>query len=251
MSNRDRSPYAAEHWQRWQMDAFELPSDHPNATKPEPEDIDMQAVLAEVAELRALAQQQGRAEGYAAGHQQGLEAGQTEGLKAGHEKGHEEGHKKGHQEGYDKGAEQAQAETARLAELTQNNADAINHLNEDIGQALLALAVDVAQHVLQTELKQFPEQLIPLVKEVLKDVEQSDQAVTLLLNPDDLTLVQQHLAEDLEHNSWRLKADENIRAGGLEIKSALGHIDATLETRWRRALSRLGPSVATAGKSVL
>ena len=67
----------------------------------------------------------------------------------------------------------------------------------------------------------------------------------LHLNPDDLALVELHLAEDLQHHDWRLKANPNISAGGLELKSALGHIDATLETRWRRALARLGPSAPT------
>lgn len=239
MSNQGRSPYAQEHWQRWEMDAFDMPSSPAAEVEP---DVDMEAILAEIAELKALAQQQGHAEGYAKGHQQGLEKGQPEGYKTGFDEGKAKGTEQGYTEGYEKGSQTAAQESAQLASITHTTATALNQLHEDLGQAVLALAVDIAQHVLQTELKQYPEQLIPLIQDVLKDTEQSDQAVTILLNPDDVALVEQHLADDLQHNNWRLKADEAIRAGGVEIKTALGHIDATLETRWRRALSRLGPS---------
>lgn len=255
MSDQDHSPYAEKHWQRWQMEPFEFPPDHPHATKPKPKDIDAAALLTEIAELKELALQQAKAEGYAAGHQQGLDSGRAEGLKSGFEEGHAKGSQQGYDEGYKTGYEEgsvtSRSEATLLAQLSTSSGTAINQLHEELGQALLALAVDIAQHVLHTELKQYPEQLLPLLKETLKDVEQSDQAVTLLLHPADLTLVEQHLAEELKHNSWRLKADEDIRAGGVEIKSALGHIDATLETRWRRALSRLGPSVAAADKNAL
>lgn len=252
MSRPNRSPYAEDHWALWEMEAFELPADHPNAPKPKSEELDMVAILAEIDKLRALAIEQGKAEGYAVGHQQGIETGRDEGFKEGFEQGENKGHDKGYKEGYEAGSVQSQGETAKLAGLAASSAKAINHLHEELGQALLALAVDVAQHVLQTELREYPEHLIPLIKEVLKDVEQTDQAVTLALHPDDLPLVEQHLAEDLAHNpSWRLKADETIRAGGVEVKSTLGQIDATLETRWRRALSRLGPSLAAANKNTL
>lgn len=255
MSDQDNSPYADKHWQRWHMEPFDFAPGHPNAPKPTPEEVDAAALLAEIAELKELALQQAKAEGYAAGHQQGLESGREDGLKTGFEEGHAKGQKQGYDEGYktgyEEGSEKSQAEATRLAELATNSGTSINHLHEELGQALLALAVDIAQHVLHTELKEYPEQLLPVLKETLKDVEQTDQAVTLLLNPEDLPLVEQHLADDLAHNSWRLKADEAIRAGGVEVQSALGHIDATLETRWRRTLSRLGPSVASADKNAL
>lgn len=240
MSNQESSPYAQAHWQRWEMDAFDLPS-KPNASGLSSK-LDMQAILAEIAELKQLAQQQGHAEGYAQGHQQGLEAGQTEGYQSGFEQGQNKGKAQGYKAGYEEGSALAASETAQLSQITQSTTTALNQLHEEMGQALLALAVDIAQHVLQTELTQYPEQLIPFIKEVLKDTAQSDQTLTLLLHPDDLALVEQHFAEDLSHHAWRLKADEHIRAGGVQIKSALGHIDATLDTRWRRALSRLGPS---------
>lgn len=240
MSKQSRSPYAQARWQRWEMDAFELPPD-PNAPAPEPE-VDLEAVLKEVAELKELAQQQGQAEGYAEGFQKGQALGQEQGNKSGYETGYSKGTEKGYAEGYEKGSSTAQAEAARLRDLANSTASSLTTLHESVGQAVLALAVDIAQHILQAELKHYPEHVVSLIKEVLQDTEQSDQAVTILIHPDDLALVQQHLHEDLQYNNWRLKADENISAGGVEVKTSLGHIDATLQTRWRRALSRLGPS---------
>lgn len=239
MSDDNRSPYAQDQWQRWEMEAFDLPQHN---SEPEPDTVDMQAVLAEIAELKNLAEKQGHAEGYAKGHQQGLETGQTEGHEKGYAQGQQAGYEAGYQAGYTEGSRQSAQESARLAGLAQTTAQALNQLHEDVGQAVLGLAVDIAQHVLQSELKHYPEQLIPIIKTCLKDAEQSEQAVTILLHPDDLALVEQHLADDLQHHNWRLKADPAITAGGAQIRTALGHIDATLETRWRRALARLGPT---------
>lgn len=251
MSRQNRSPYAQAQWERWEMEAFELPADHPNAPKAKPEDVDMETVLAEIEELKELAKKQGYAEGYAAGHQQGYEKGYETGAPEGHQQGYKKGLEQGQKEGYESGAQRSQTEINRLTELANSSAEAIRHLHEEIGQALLALAVDVAQHVLQTELKQYPEQLIPLINEVLADNEQSTQPITLLLHPDDISLVETHLTEDLEHYAWRLKADNSIQVGGFKVQSALGHVDATLETRWRRAIARLGPALAAEHKNAL
>ena len=240
MSNQERSPYAQAHWQRWEMEAFDMPA-APRSAAAEPEP-DMETILAEITDIKRLAQEQGHAEGYAQGHQQGLEAGQKQGYQAGFDQGLADGTDKGYKEGLEKGQSLSTAEAARLQQLTQTSATALNQLHEEVGQAVLALAVDIAQHVLQTELREHPDQLLPLIKESLKDLDQSEQAITLLLNPDDVPLVERYLDEHAAHQSWRLKADASIRAGGVEVKTALGHIDATLETRWRRALARLGPS---------
>lgn len=242
MSNPSRSPYAQEHWQRWEMDAFELPPD-PSAPEPEPE-INMETVLAEIADLKELTKKQAQAEGYAAGHEQGLAEGRAEGLKTGFEDGLKKGTEQGYTEGYAKGNKTSLSEATRLATVATTTTTALNALHEDLGQAVLALAVDIAQHILQTELQQHPEQLLPVIKNVLKEAEQTEQAVTIVVNPADMALLEQQLADDLEHQPWRLKADDSITAGGAEINTALGQIDATLETRWRRTLSRLGPDLA-------
>lgn len=236
------SPYADLDWRPWEiesLDAERRPAQTP--TEPEPT-VDMEAILAEVAELKELARQQGHAEGYAAGFDQGLHQGKVQGHADGFEAGHAAAVQQGHSEGYQAGSQQAAAECAQLATLVTRSGSALAELHEEVGQALLQLAVDIAKQVLQDELRQHPDHIATLVTQLLKDEEHTDQSLTVWVHPDDHAIILTHLAEDLAHHpQWRIKADDTISAGGLIIKTALGEVNATLQNRWRRVIARLGP----------
>lgn len=244
MSKRDSSPYAELDWRPWEIESLDG-TPKPAAIEPEAvtePTIDMEAILAEVAELKELARQQGQAEGYAAGFDKGQKDGQSQGHTEGFNAGHAQAVAQGYQEGFEAGSIKSAEQCAQLAALCSTSGVALEQLHAEVGQALLHLAVQIAQHVLQDELKQHPEHVAQLVTQVLKDAEHKEQTLTVWANPADCELIQQHLAEDLAHNpSWRIKADPDITVGGVLIKTALGEINATLESRWRRVLARLGP----------
>ena len=243
MSKHDSpSPYADLDWRPWEIDSLDAER-QPAQTQAEPEPtLDMEAILAEVAELKELARQQGHAEGYAAGFDKGLQEGKAQGHTEGFEAGHAAAVQQGHNEGYQAGSQQSAAECTQLASLVGQSSTALAELHEEVGQALLQLAVDIAQQVLQDELRQHPEHVATLVARLLKDEEHTEQSLTVLVHPSDHALILTHLAEDLAHHPhWRIKADESISAGGLIIKTALGEVNATLQNRWRRVVARLGP----------
>jgi len=62
----------------------------------------------------------------------------------------------------------------------------------------------------------------------------------LRLHPDDLALVQPHLDDDPAARRWRLQADPGMERGGCVAETALGNIDASLQTRWQRVVGALG-----------
>ena len=245
MSKKGSNPYAELPWQRWELDSF----DEPSAPHAKEQTVDMDAIMTEVAELKQLAQQQGHAEGYATG----FDAGQADGWKQGQSEGYEAAYQKalaqGHTEGYEAGSLKAATQCEQLALLLQNSATAIDLLHEEMGQALIHLAVQIAEHVLGTELKAHPDYLNDLLDQTLKAADQSAQALTITIHPTDADLVKQHLHEELAHHpQWRIKTDEQVSPGGVYLSSALGQIDATLQARWRRAIARLGPdAVASSG----
>lgn len=245
MSKATPSPYAELDWRPWEIDSLDgtpKPTEPEPVVEPEEPTIDMEAILAEVAELKELARQQGHAEGYAAGFDKGQQEGQAQGHTEGFNAGHAQAVARGHQEGFEAGSVKSAQQCEQLAALVNTSVVALEQLHEEVGQALLQLAIQVAQQVLQDELKQHPEHVAELLTQMLKDAEHKEQTLTVLAHPDDCTLIQQHLADDFAHNpSWRLKADTEITAGGVLITTALGEINATLESRWRRVLARLGP----------
>lgn len=244
------SPYAELDWRPWELESLDSERKPESSGQPEPEPtVDMSTIFAEIAELKKLAQQQGHAEGYAAGFDKGLKEGTKQGQAEGFTAGHAQAVEQGYNEGYQSGSLKSTQQSEQLAQLISTSSLALEALHEDVGQALLQLAIHVAEHVLQTELKQHPEHVAELLSQILKEAEHKEQTLTVLANPADCALINEYLTDDLAHNpNWRIKADPSITQGGVLVTTALGEINATLESRWRRVLARLGP-IETSPKS--
>lgn len=234
-------------WQRWEMDSLEVKPQHNRRAS----DKDPRG-KAELLRLRTIAQaearEQGLANGYQAGYEQGLregraqalETGLAEGREQGFAQGREEGHEIGLRSGHTEGVEIAREQAVRLDELANAVAKALNTLEQEIGQALISLAVRIAEQVLNTTLDSQPKKILDLVDEIINIASEHNGLLQLRLNPQDLELVQPFLAQDSNPQSYRLIADESITCGGCIAETPLGLIDATLETRWQRVIATLG-----------
>ncbi|MEB2398475.1 MAG: flagellar assembly protein FliH [Alcaligenaceae bacterium] len=236
---------AAQAWKRWEMDSFEDPKAPEPAAPAAPPAPDPEVLRAEVQRLRDAAQARGRAEGYAEGHEQGLAAGKEEGRIA----GQREGYAKGHAEGLEDGRRQAQSEAAQLAALAQSCARSLAAVEAEMGQALIALSIRIAEQVLRSTLDEHPEKLLDLIRDIIHVESGKGGLLKLRVNPADFELVQGYLRGEGEAENWRLLADPAVERGGCMAETALGNIDATLRTRWERVTSSLGHRAAPLGKS--
>jgi flagellar assembly protein FliH len=234
---------AAETWKRWEMASFDVaPAATPPqvAAKPVPDLPDPEQLRKEIKRLHDAAKAGGHAEGYASGHAQGLEAGTDEGYKAGHQQGYEAGFSAGHTSG----REQAQQETAQLRTLAQECATSIASIEAEMGQALISLAVKIAEQVLRSTLDTQPEKILDIVRDITHLDTGKEAILTLRVNPADLDLIRNYLDDDPGTGKWRLAPDASIARGGCIAETALGSIDATLHTRWQRVTSALGHEAA-------
>jgi len=232
----DKNLAAARHgalWKRWEMKAFETPEPLRPAAAPPPDPAKQRA---ELQRLRDAAQQTGRAEGYAAGHAEGRSVGEQEGRAAGHQQGYEAGFEAGHAEG----RELARQEAARLQELAQASAASLLEMEEEMGQALIALSIQIAERVLRSTLDSQPEKILDVVRDIIRLEADKEAALTLRVHPADEELLRQYLASEPTVTHWRLRADETIARGGCIAETVLGSIDATLQTRWERVTAALG-----------
>ncbi|HEY0294254.1 MAG TPA: flagellar assembly protein FliH [Bordetella sp.] len=229
-------------WRRWEMMSFDEPeaAAEPEAADPAPQPAGPsleEIVQAAREEAYREAHQQGQADGHKQGYMQGL----NEGRKA----GHAEGYAAGHAEGLAHGREQGKQEAVRLNTLVSRTAAAMGGLEEQMGQSLITLALDIAAQVLRGELAEHPESMLHAVREVLHLNPAVPQGVMRLwVHPDDLELVRLQLAEELKEANWRVLADESIERGGCRAETPYGDIDATLHTRWRRVAASLGRNAA-------
>jgi Flagellar biosynthesis/type III secretory pathway protein len=246
MSDRTLSLYGASgQWRRWEPESFDTPTPEEAAAAeeaargeetvalPDPDEL-----LAEIERLREAARVRGHAEGYAAGHAAGKESGLQQGL----ELGLKEGRDKGYAEGYTRGTDEARAEVEKLTALLDTTASSLAHIEAEAGDALLNLALSIARQVLRSTLDAEPHRIQDLIREVVHVDGEPQGILQLRLNPADMDLVEAYLQQDGSVARWTLHADETIERGGCIVTTALGSIDATLQTRWERVVSSLGVS---------
>jgi len=188
----------------------------PTTPEPEPEPFaDVHLPTAEdIERMHDEARAAGHAEGYAAGFEAGREAGHAE------------------------GAERVEEAVRCLTDLAANLDQALNRLDQEVADELMALSIEIARQMVQHTLAVRPEVVLETVRNALLQIPQGHAQIRL--HPDDCELVRQHMGEQLGHAGHRIVEDADLSRGGCRIDSAGAQVDATLETRWRRVLDSLG-----------
>lgn len=130
--------------------------------------------------------------------------------------------------------------TAQVGALVQSYGSQMDNLQQDMASALAASAVALARQVVRSELAERPQQIATVAQEALETLLLSARHITVRVHPDDHALVAQGAAETLTARGARLLADAAVTRGGCLVESDIGIIDASIETRWRRAAAALG-----------
>lgn len=146
----------------------------------------------------------------------------------------------GYAEGLRVGRIDAAQEGARLKELADSYASALDNLDFRLADMVLELALDVARQVIAGELAVHPERILAVVKLALNQMAETTREARLLVNPEDAALIRPHLESILDKNRLRLVEDVRIVRGGCLIETNQGDLDATLQARWRQVVQVLG-----------
>ena len=123
-----------------------------------------------------------------------------------YQEGHQAGFEAGQEQGYSQGLEQGRRDGEQLA-----------------GEALAAK----------------PEQVLALVRELLHQEPQLGAHPRLWLHPDDLALVEEHLAVELTTAGWQARVDPDLQRGGCRVTGDAGERDASRACRWDMLLAKL------------
>jgi flagellar assembly protein FliH len=130
--------------------------------------------------------------------------------------------------------------TTQIGTLIQSIGNELGSLQQDMARTLAISATHLARQIVRAELVARPELIANVAHEALDTMLLSAKHITLRVHPDDQPLVALGAAEVLAARGARLLADASISRGGCLVDSDIGVIDATLETRWRRAAASLG-----------
>ena len=213
-------------WRSWNMEplAAKQKRDAKQQAQADQAQFDQQS---ELRKLREEARQQAYEEGLKAGREAGYQAGHEEGLKVGRE------------EGLAEYSEQLKTALAPLGELIKEADAAVQGMDAHLSESLLQLALTVGRQLAGEALDANPEQVLELIRAILHEDPMLTEKPVLLLNPDDLALVKQHLEQEIAVVGWKLRADDRLERGGCRLISANGELDATIETRWQRIVHQL------------
>lgn len=186
--------------------------------------------------LREAAQ----AEGYAVGHQAGFEAGHREGCAA----GHAEGHAAALEEGRCAASEALAVHLAEMDAMAQALRDGLQDLDARVGDALIALAAEMARTIVGDTCTLRPDTLHRALQTALQSLEGATR-VTLRVHPAALQglLADGAFAEATAVDAGplvHLVADATLARDDYCLDSDAGDIDGRLITRWRAVLGSLG-----------
>ncbi len=152
----------------------------------------------------------------------------------------EEGMLAGYQEGKAQGAHEIKVEIQRLQTLISTLEQELEQIDQAVARDLLALSIDLARKITGHTLQVKPELILPVVEHALRQLPAITQSLQLTLHPDDAARVREHLESQLVHAKWHIIEDTQIEPGGCRIEAGGCEVDATLPTRWQRALAPLG-----------
>lgn len=217
---------AASAWQRWEMHSIAKPMPARAAAAAPPRPREPAVDPAELERLR----------------QQARDAGMVEGRKAGLAQGHDQGYAAGLAAG--KAAMEQQA--AQLLATAASLPAALRRAEEDLAEAVVALALDLARQVIHRSLDARPELLVPVVQDLLRREPALQGEPRLLLHPLDAELVAGVLGAELRAAGWQVLPDDTITRGGCLVRAGSGAHDATLETRWARVSAALATGIPAA-----
>jgi flagellar assembly protein FliH len=161
-------------------------------------------------------------------------------LRAARQSGYQDGYRDGlvALEGFKQSF--ASQTTAQVGQLMQSLTQQMSGLHQDMARTLAICATHLARQIVRTELATEPARIAMVAHEALDTLLLSAQHITLRVHPDDHALVSQGAAEVLAARGARLLSDVSITRGGCLVESDIGVIDASIETRWRRAAASLG-----------
>jgi flagellar assembly protein FliH len=163
-----------------------------------------------------------------------------EARQSGYQAGYDEGLKAGSEEGRQSGLAAAQGYAANLQNLCRGVEEAVQALDQEMAEAVLACALEIAGQLARSVIRVRPELLLPVVREALAALPLRHGPVTLLVAPAEIALAREHLENQFAQSGWIIQEDPELTPGGCRLRADGSEIDATLETRWRRVLEAVG-----------
>jgi len=204
MSNMDVRKEQQTAYERWEMASFAETDKGIRAREPQPKDDPVSSEkIAEIFENV-------RKEAYTQGMQEGFIVGMA------------------------KAREQAEEDKQSFLKLMAAFSEALEKSDEQIGDDVLSLALDIAKSMLKVKLNVDPSIILPVVMDAIHYLPHVQKPARILVHHDDAHLLREYLAEEISSQHWEIQEGAHVERGGCLVETGTNQIDASNAVRWKR-----------------
>ena len=137
--------------------------------------------------------------------------------------------------GDNQGLQEAQEKLNEKINLFQGLLDLLarplRELDDEVETNIVALALQIARHLIRRELKSEPGEIVAVVREGLTALPVSARNPRIYLHPEDAELVRSTLSLNDEEHNWRIEEDLLMLRGDCRIETETSRIDASIDAR--------------------
>ena len=139
------------------------------------------------------------------------------------------------QEGYNEGINQCNADIKVLREKLSEFFNYKEYVFEKVSECIMEISVEIARKIINKQIETDEKSILELIKNAVKEVNKTEEKITLKVMPKDVELVRDSVPEIFSDKYSEAKVyvvpDNNIQEGGVIIETSNGVIDATIETQ--------------------
>ncbi|WP_370263510.1 FliH/SctL family protein [Limnobacter sp.] len=150
------------------------------------------------------------------------------------------GHEQGQQSGYEAGWDAAHQERALLVQAAQTLETEFEAFKESLSEKLLELAVLVSKKIVADTVEVQSQQAGLILLQLMDSMQLDSKAITLKANAATIAVLEQQFGDHQMLGNLRMVEDPKQLQGGFVLHHPEGEVDATLQTRWLRAIEALG-----------
>jgi len=219
-------------YERWELPVLGEESARrsraPKATKP--------PTAAELEGIREAAYQEGLEQGKQDGHEKGFQEGRVQGLKAGKDEGLRIGTAQGETAALKAKTADIQTRLTQLSQLMTALQQPVQEYQEEVEEAMLNLVLAISRAVIFRDLSLGPGQIKQVVKESLAALPNTDEMITVFVNPTEYEFLSEHLPAG---HHYRYSSDERVMIGGCRVETRHTLLNYTVEKRFQAAVQQM------------
>lgn len=138
-------------------------------------------------------------------------------------------------EGYEDGIKNAGKDLEEIKEKLAQFFDCSNEVYEKVSGCILDIAVQIAKKIIKKEIDENQEYIIPIIKEMIEDINKTENKIIIKVMPKDAEIVQDRIEEIFSGKNFEAKIsvipDNSVKDGGVIIETSNGIADASISTQ--------------------